>query len=59
MRDETPVCPCCGTHNIRMAGKHGWIECDDCGEEGHAVQYGDWLTGQEGPHMIPNGYAEQ
>lgn len=58
MHDTTPVCQLCGSPDIRMSDKHGWVICDDCGEDGPSMQYGDWITGQETPHMIPDGYAE-
>ena len=57
--DFTLVCQHCGSTNIITAGKHGWVECGECGEIDHAVACGDWLSGQEGPHQIPEGYAEQ
>ena len=56
--DHTLVCPHCGSPNLRMIDMHGWCECRNCGEEEHAVQYGDWLTSQEDHHMIPDGYNE-
>lgn len=55
--DADLVC-CCGSTNIRMLAKHGYAECQDCGEEGYSVAYADWLTSQEGSHMIPDNYAE-
>jgi len=52
------VCQECGSSEIQMSGKHGWVVCDDCGCDGPAADYDDWVTSQEGPHMIPEGYAE-
>lgn len=54
----TPVCEHCGSEKIQMIGKHGYCVCKDCGEEGHAMDYEDWESGQEWPHEIPAGYAE-
>lgn len=59
MDDLTLVCPFCGSPDLKPKGKHGWCECNECGEEDHAVHYGDFLTGQEDLNMIPPRYAEQ
>lgn len=61
MDDDTLVCPWCGSDNIRRHSLPGdwWIQCDECGEEDKPIKYGDWLSSQEGPHMIPDGYNEQ
>lgn len=59
MPKETDLVCRCGSASIRMLAKHGYVECDDCGEEGYSIAYDDWLACQEDPHMIPDAYAER
>jgi len=40
--DETLVCGSCGSTNVVMAGKHGFIKCRDCDDEGHATNREDY-----------------
>ena len=36
------VCPFCGSDDLRIADSHGWMRCEDCSEEEHAIHREDY-----------------
>ena len=55
------VCPFCRSARLMMAGKHGYVECQDCGEFGHGVPMEDYEPSESQQNLIPipEGYNEQ